>query len=544
MVIKSNKFKKILFAGIFFISLIILLAVLTLFPAYFQFSKPLTWLTSFALITLFCALYAILIYQYYFTSRKHKLLENHLQLVIESVPELIFAFDTQPKLIILNTRSNLLKNILGKTPKIGMTLQELIANLDPFLQKEILNNWQHIYSGNELTTTRQMNGDYFETTSNFMKNEKNRIIGTIHLVRNITDRIQQEQSLEILNQNLLYEMKLMDTYNKKMELLVALGETFQACSTTNEIIAAVTFYGEKILDFTFGTLYLTNDNDKLKIKSAWGAEEKLKQQYIDLDHCWALKHHKIIYVKSPTTDLICNHVKHMANHFSPYICAPLTINNQVLGLLYLEIQISELSKQQYTLVNAITETLTLALHNMNLRQQLIKQSIHDSLTSLHNRRYLEEFLIKLLHQAKREKQCECIILFDIDNFKKFNDQYGHEAGDIVLKTVATIFQNTIRAGDIASRYGGDEFVWLMHHSPLDNAKKRADELRKKIQKTSILYEGKELNSITISCGIACFPIDAIRPNELIDLADRALYAAKKLGGNQVITYSEINPSPL
>lgn len=130
-------------------------------------------------------------------------------------------------------------------------------------------------------------------------------------------------------------------------------------------------------------------------------------------------------------------------------------------------------------------------------------------------------------------------MLDLDHFKSINDNYGHEAGDAVLSEVAHLLQHEIRDGDIASRYGGEEFVILLYNIDLEHSLERAEMLRQSIDKLQVKYGAQQVASISVSIGVACYPKDADTPEKLILAADKALYAAKHQGRNQVKAYYEI-----
>jgi len=172
-----------------------------------------------------------------------------------------------------------------------------------------------------------------------------------------------------------------------------------------------------------------------------------------------------------------------------------------------------------------------------LQSQLREQAIRDALTNLFNRRYLEETLERELARAARELYHLCIVMMDIDHFKDVNDTYGHEAGDIVLRTLADTVTKQSRHGDFVCRYGGEEFVLVMPNIDIDVARERAQELHRLIESLCVPYGDSKL-SITISMGLAWYPAHGETKEDLLRAADRALYTAKHTGRNQVAVYNE------
>jgi diguanylate cyclase (GGDEF)-like protein/PAS domain S-box-containing protein len=174
-----------------------------------------------------------------------------------------------------------------------------------------------------------------------------------------------------------------------------------------------------------------------------------------------------------------------------------------------------------------------------LQSKLRSQAIHDPLTYLFNRRYLDETLDRELARAAREGYPLCVIMLDIDHFKRMNDAHGHEAGDLVLKALARTLLASNRRGDFACRFGGEEFVVVMPNIPMSVAYRRAEELRTTLNSLIVPHDGNTLR-ITISMGIACYPANGEDRESLLRAADRAMYAAKKAGRDYIQVYDHLD----
>lgn len=160
-------------------------------------------------------------------------------------------------------------------------------------------------------------------------------------------------------------------------------------------------------------------------------------------------------------------------------------------------------------------------------------AVRDGLTGIFNRRYMLDTLKREVAYAIRLRQPFSAVMFDIDHFKRVNDNLGHAAGDLVLKTLARGLQDGLRSYDVFARYGGEEFVILLRATPLENALIFAERVRKKTEEMEIIHEGKKI-PVTISVGVAALdPDQAKNPESIIKEADRYLYEAKKRGRNQV-----------
>lgn len=182
----------------------------------------------------------------------------------------------------------------------------------------------------------------------------------------------------------------------------------------------------------------------------------------------------------------------------------------------------------------------LSLSNLRLRKKLQELSIRDTLTGLYNRRFMEETIEKEMAYSRRHKASFGIMMLDIDHFKQFNDKYGHDAGDALLKEVGVLFQNNSRGSDTACRFGGEEFIIILSQASLDITRQRAENLREIAEKLQVLYREKLLDKITFSIGVAIYPDNGQTISAIIKAADNALYRAKKEGRNRVCVADSIS----
>jgi len=182
----------------------------------------------------------------------------------------------------------------------------------------------------------------------------------------------------------------------------------------------------------------------------------------------------------------------------------------------------------------LTEKIIAEEKLLKLQKELEEQAIRDSLTGLYNRRFLDETLSRELSRAERDKYSVSVVMLDLDHFKVFNDTYGHDVGDMMLKQLGKLLTSQVRAGDIACRYGGEEFVVVMPKASLSVARQRANDWRMKFESQILIHEGEVLNA-TLSAGVAVYPMHGITSDEIVRKADQAMYAAKAAGRNLVIT---------
>lgn len=191
-------------------------------------------------------------------------------------------------------------------------------------------------------------------------------------------------------------------------------------------------------------------------------------------------------------------------------------------------------------IGRVLARLRVTLSSIKLRESLQKMSFEDALTGLKNRRFFDESLQREQHIAMRSKTPLALLICDIDHFKLFNDRYGHDAGDMALRTLASIMLEHFRETDIPCRFGGEEFVVLMPGASPEDALGRARQLLQKVAARTISYQGRDLDALTVSIGIASWQGETAAPNNLLQTADKALYRAKQAGRNQVVVYAPGN----
>jgi diguanylate cyclase (GGDEF)-like protein/PAS domain S-box-containing protein len=193
-------------------------------------------------------------------------------------------------------------------------------------------------------------------------------------------------------------------------------------------------------------------------------------------------------------------------------------------------------KQTEAALQKANEQLRLRVKEVEqLQAELREQALHDPLTGLYNRRYLSETLTREIVRAKRDHDPLSVIISDIDYFKLINDTYGHQVGDRYLMEVASLMKSHARGSDIVCRYGGEEFLLVLPGTPLDAAAKRAEEIRQKCEELIHLHDGKDL-TVTMSFGVATYPIHGKEAEEIVIKADKALYQSKRNGRNRVTVW--------
>lgn len=208
-------------------------------------------------------------------------------------------------------------------------------------------------------------------------------------------------------------------------------------------------------------------------------------------------------------------------------------SNSIEGVLLVDNSLSDkpIDQKTVTLLSIVAHSIGIAVNNAKAYSNVLRESIHDDLTGLHNRRYFNERLIDETDRAKRYGGTVSLLMIDIDHFKRINDTYGHPVGDDVLVWVAHTLRDKLRKTDLVSRYGGEEFAIILLNTQRDTAIEIAENLRGAIAESPL--PENDTVKVTISVGVSTLGIDAISFDGLVNNADKALYNAKRQGRNRV-----------
>ena len=359
-------------------------------------------------------------------------------------------------------------------------------------------------------------------------------VGVQGIARDVTERKKTEEALQNAKQNLEAWVHELEQRTREMTLLSELGDMLRACLTTEEAYSVIVRVAQQIFPVQAGTLYvITPSRNLVEAVAVWG-ENSRAERVFSPDECWGLRRGRVHYVENTDIGLVCKHL-----HQPPpagYLCVPMMAQSEALGILYLtQPADARLTEAKQRLAVAMAEHIAMALSNLKLHETLRSQSIRDPLTGLFNRRFMEESLELELRRAIRNQRPLGVIMLDLDRFKHFNDTYGHEAGDTLLRELGILLQTNIRGEDIACRYGGEEFTLILPEGSAEVIGQRAEALREAIKRLDVLYRGQPLGRISASLGVAIFPEHGRTREALLHAADAALYQSKDAGGDHVTT---------
>ncbi len=358
---------------------------------------------------------------------------------------------------------------------------------------------------------------------------------TADLTQEIKRHEETQKQLEASNRELQLSLERLRQQTREMALLHEMSELLQAASTIEEYNKIISHAMQQLFGARAGALYsLRSSRDLVEANITWGRFTQ-EETVFRPDDCWALKLSKLHFVARREDDVGCSHV--MSDDVLSYVCVPLNSHGESLGFIHLR-GMTEAARNflesKLPLIHTVAEYLGLALGNFRLQQTLRHQSVRDGLTGLFNRRYLEESISREVARVAREGAQLGIIMFDLDHFKRVNDTYGHDMGDAVLSQLGKLVLENVRDEDIPCRYGGEEFTIILPGADLQTSRERAEELRRIISSMTVQWSGQIISNLSVSLGVACYPIHGTTWQQALKAADKALYTAKHAGRKQVI----------
>jgi diguanylate cyclase (GGDEF)-like protein/PAS domain S-box-containing protein len=339
------------------------------------------------------------------------------------------------------------------------------------------------------------------------------------------------------------ERKKAEEHTWKMEeslrIVGRMADLLQSCHSLEEASGVISSSAQKLFPGLFGAVFLLSSSKNLLEPTACWGRSSLLERVFSPDDCWALRRGRSHHWHEDDVTIRCAHLE--SDSCLASLCMPLAAQGETLGVICFVAEASEclsapeaISEADAQLAIAMTEQAATSVANIKLREKLQVQATRDSLTGLFNRRYLDEFLEREVSNAMRRSQSLGVIMLDIDQFKEFNDQFGHDAGDAVLRELGNYLMKFIRRGDLACRYGGEEFVLVLPDALLEDTRRRAEELRASVRTLSIWLGGMELRKITLSLGVAAYPEQGTTAFDLLRSADAALLRAKEAGRDRVL----------
>lgn len=354
-------------------------------------------------------------------------------------------------------------------------------------------------------------------------------VGAFILIGGLLYTFSQLLKKSITKEKILLENRVNER-TKDIQLLQRLASMLAACKYINEVEGVVEDIVPRLIGNRPCSISLVNASRNLvEMKIQWGSDWPGTQVYSP-DECWSLRKGKFHFSEDSLSSQTC---AHMEDEHRDTLCIPLLAHGQTLGVFHIVVG-DDFTPEMESIAFTLAEHLGLSLANLSLQERLRNQAIRDPLTGLFNRRHMEQTLELELNRAIRHEKSCAMLMLDLDHFKQFNDNFGHDAGDYVLKSFAELLKNTVRKEDIICRVGGEEIAIILPDTGIEQAAICAGKICQASAEQDLTYRGLALGQVTTSIGVSTYPEHAKTPKDLVKKADIALYEAKNKGRNQYV----------
>lgn len=371
------------------------------------------------------------------------------------------------------------------------------------------------------------------------------LAGLVQRFRNTAiQRDAGQQVVDERNVELSCLLAMAATRNEQVQGLSELSRFLQSCADLNEAAGLLKQHLPPLMRAASGALYLAGaEQEPLGQAFTWG--DKTFVDSFEPNECWAARLRQPFRQPFETGSASCSHLQSeyaSAHNTNNIQCLPLLAYGELLGIVVLEADLVSDPQESLEIEGSrrfALEQVGLSIGNLKLRESMRQASIRDVLTGLYNRRFFEESSQREVMRALRQQANGnfaglALMMIDIDHFKLFNDKFGHEVGDQVLREVALVLQSQTRGSDVAARYGGEEFTIVLADITSQLAFERAERVRQAVEQLVLRPSGKDVGTVTISIGLSQFPAHGTTVEALLLAADRALYEAKSAGRNRVV----------
>jgi diguanylate cyclase (GGDEF)-like protein len=357
--------------------------------------------------------------------------------------------------------------------------------------------------------------------------------------RELLDGFVAQAAVAIRNARLYEQIRSanerLERRNRDLDALTHMAEVLQACLTEDEAYGVVARFAEQLFAEESGAVFVTSaSRNLLEARASWGGFPSADWGLFKPEDCWALRRGRAHAVDDTGSGVRCEHLPRPLPVTT--LCLPLAAQGESLGVLYLAASTANpgLWEGKQQVAQSVAEQLGLAVANLKLRETLRNQSIRDPLTGLFNRRYMEETLERELRRAERNEHPLCVVMLDLDRFKGFNDTFGHDTGDVALAEFGRLLRSSLRGADVVCRYGGEEFVLILPDATAEDSLRRVEQLRLTATQLYVKHREHSIAAPSFSGGIAVFPANGDKAEDLLHAADTALYHAKSTGRSRIL----------
>ncbi len=342
------------------------------------------------------------------------------------------------------------------------------------------------------------------------------------------------QELQQVNEQLWRLVTELEQRNREVNELNQLSDMLQSCLDMTDAAEVISRVIPRLMEGCSGALYIANESgSQVALAVNWG-DLAVGADTLALEDCWGLRRMQIHSIPAGESRLHCVHIPE--GETCAHFCAPLVVQGKIIGLLSISDPTSAARKPaRQRLIETLAGQMALALSNLRLREGLHHQAIHDSLTGLYNRNYMEESFTRELRRAARHAYGLAVLMICIDQFGEMNNLLGRETGDVLLIELAQFLNANIRGSDIACRFSGTEFVLVLPLVHSEDAHKRATDLCLDFRRQVSFSQIPAFNDLTLSIGIAVYPNHGSGVDTLLSAADEAMRRAHNECGNKIYT---------
>ena len=402
-----------------------------------------------------------------------------------------------------------------------------IAALADKLNIPIFKDYKNILEESEIDLIINVTGSKkVETELQALNLNDAEIIGGLS-AKFVWDLVEQKRQLRLATE------KRLDEHQALYDLGIQLTQSHKM----QDVFKAIVYKALELTKSPAGSLVVY---DEASGEMYFGAAKGFSSRFVK-DQVWRIRKGGLtslilnsdepVVVSDATTNDSLNNPLFVKEKIKSLVAVPLKAEGKIQGILYIDdFKARYFDQGELSILSLLSNMAALAIQRVKLMEVTKQMAITDELTRLYNLRHFLNRLDEEIRRAKRYGRPLSMVMIDIDYFKKYNDTFGHQKGNKLLKKVALIFEKESRLGDIVARYGGEEFCIIMPETASAKAASFAERIRKKVEGTLCK---EEFGCVTISAGAASYPHDADNAAALLEKADEALYQAKKDGRNCV-----------
>jgi len=465
--------------------------------------------------------------------------DGRFRAMLDSAPDAVVVIDGEGTIVLVNEQTELLfrytrEAVVGQA--IELLLPERFRGAHQGHRRRYIADphRRSMGAGVELAGRRSDGTEFPVDISLSSLSTADSVTLAMAFIRDTSERYAADAALAAAHADVANRAEELERRNREIVTVSELGSLLQGCATEEEAYGVVARFARHLFAELPGAIYVRRQGALLDPVARWGALMD-RQQIFGADECWALRRGLTHVGGVSQLQPSC---LHLGAFTGEYVCVPMMAQSQSMGVIHLRRESASAAagndglrwEATRSLAAAFAEHVALALANIQLRDTLRHQSLRDPLTDLFNRRFFDDYVERELLRSARNRSPLSILMFDIDHFKQFNDDFGHAVGDAVLVELGLMLTTQLRGADVACRYGGEEFVAVLPDCPLADAAIRAERL---LEKTRALRVTGAVRAITVSIGVSAFPIHGATIQPLLEAADRALYAAKNSGRDRV-----------